>query len=510
MLYKRKSGILYPIQSFYKNQKYDIFIGDWGNTQVIDLIKNMGFKILQILPINPICKISYSPYSGNSAFGFEYLFISVDKLVETNFIEEKEVNEILTNFVQPEDFSKIYYNEALEFKRKVLEKAFKKAFYNLKDKLDEFVYLNKWCLFYSIYNALKELENGKPWYQWEENLKNYPLKLYNNNLNSDKLFSEIEERYYFHVFIQYICWKQYLEFKNYANSRGILIFGDIPIYVSHDSVDVWVNREIFKLRDDGYPEFVAGVPPDYFSPTGQLWGNPVYNWDKLKEQEFEWWIRRLEFSFKVYDWVRIDHFRGLVAFWQIPSSSVDATTGQWVEGKPYELFDKLLDYFPTLPIIAEDLGIITPDVEKFRDSYGIPGMRVLQFAFSDPLNIHLPHNYLPNTVAYTGTHDNNTTKGWFKNENKNMEFLINYIGKYFSNYQITEDNIVEFFISLLFGSVANLVVLPIQDVLNLDEHCRMNTPGTNQNNWVYRDNLLNQKTEILIPKFHQLNKTYKR
>ena len=500
MLLKRKSGVLYAIQSFFRHSKYDIFIGDWGNLKIIDYLKDMGFRVLQILPINPICKISYSPYSGNSAFGFEFAFISVDKMIQDGFIDESQVERIFYEFPKIEDFSKIYYKEAIEFKNKVLDVAFKMNYQKIKKELEDFVNLNPWCYNLCLYSAIKEIQSNKPWYEWDEFYKNY------SNEKLEKIFRELKERFYFYVFGQYISWLQYLNFKSYANSNGILILGDIPIYVSYDSVDVWANREIFKIDSDGRPLFVAGVPPDYFSSTGQLWGNPVYDWDKLKEQNFKWWIERMKFSFRIYDWVRIDHFRGLVSFWQIPFGSKNAINGNWQEAKPYEFFNTLLDYFPVLPVIAEDLGIITPDVDKFRDHYFIPSMRVLQFAFSDPSNIHLPHNYTSNIVAYTGTHDNNTTKGWYKNELNNYQFLSEYLQK----YDLNEDNVTESLIKLILSSVANLVIIPIQDLLNLDEKHRMNTPGTFGNNWLYRDNLLPSYLSSLIIKFREFNNLYKR
>lgn len=491
---KRKSGILYPIQSFFSNQKYDVFIGDWGNLRVIDYVKQMGFKVLQILPVNPICRISFSPYSGNSAFGFDYCFISIDKLIKDGLIEESEVNDIIKDYEIPKDLDKIYYSLAFDFKIKTLEKCYRRNFNLLRNKLDEFINLNSWVKLFAMYCSMKELQGNKPWYEWDNELKYF----------EDAKIQDLD-RFYFYVFIQFICNVQYLEFKRYANENGILIFGDIPIYVSHDSVDVWANRDIFSIDDKGYPEFVAGVPPDYFSETGQLWGNPVYNWHQLQKQNFKWWIDRLNFCFNIYDWVRIDHFRGLVAFWSVKYGEKTAINGQWVEAKPYEFFDTLLDYRAVLPIIAEDLGVITPDVDLVRERYGIPGMRVLQFAFSDPSNIHLPHNYSPNTVAYTGTHDNNTTKGWFKNENINKHFLQDYLQKF-----VDENNITDELIKLLLSSPANLVIVPIQDILNLDERYRMNTPGSNQNNWIYRDNILVSKLDNLIPRFYELNNIYKR
>ncbi|MCS7244019.1 MAG: 4-alpha-glucanotransferase [Candidatus Calescibacterium sp.] len=494
----RKSGILYPISSFYRCQKYDIFLGDWGNYGVVDYIKSMGFKVLQILPINPICRISFSPYSGNSAFGFEYAFVSVDMLVRDGIVEDKVVDDILSRFPLPQDGSKVYYEMAFNFKQEVLEYAFKKNFAIIKDKLDEFLNSNNWVKFFSLYNAIKEIQNNKPWYEWENDLK------YVDNIDT-LLKSFANERYYFYVFTQFVCYNQYIRFKNYANSRGVLILGDVPIYVSHDSVDVWANRGIFKLDSNGYPEFVAGVPPDYFSETGQLWGNPVYDWDQLEKHEFKWWIDRLSFCFNIYDWVRIDHFRGLVSYWQVKYGENTAVNGCWVDAKPYKFFNTLLDYKSVLPVIAEDLGVITPDVDLFRQHYGIPSMRVLQFGFSDPDNIHLPHNYSNNIIAYTGTHDNNTTKGWYRTEKPNFELINNYFQK-----NVDENNVADEFVKLILSSPANLAVIPIQDILGLDENYRINIPGTTENNWVYRDNFLPLRITEMKKKYIELNYLYKR
>lgn len=501
MLLKRKAGILYPIQSFFKNGKFDIFCGDWGNYRVLNLIKGMGFKVLQILPINPICRISFSPYSGNSALGLEYSFLSVDNLVNEGLVDEKDVEEILLEFERYENEDKIDYVSNFTFKDRVLKKAYQRVKNGILGELEKFINQNQWVRNYAAFYSIKQIENGKPWYEWDEKFKYY------ENIDWQKLFNLVDpDIFYFYVFTQYISLKQYLSFKEYTNANGILILGDIPIYVSHDSVDVWANRSIFLLDSYGYPEFVAGVPPDYFSEDGQLWGNPVYNWNELERQDFKWWIDRLMFAFKIYDWVRIDHFRGLVAFWSVKYGEKTAKNGFWVEGKPYEFFDTLLDYKPVLPIIAEDLGIITEDVNMFRLHYNIAGMRVLQFAFSDPDNIHLPHNYDKNLVAYTGTHDNNTTKGWFRQENPNVEFIKKYVGI----QNLDECNITDELVKLLFSSIANLVVVPIQDVLDLDEKYRMNKPGTSENNWVYRDCLLNQKILELSEKFNHLIHIYKR
>lgn len=284
---------------------------------------------------------------------------------------------------------------------------------------------------------------------------------------------------------QFIFFRQWLSLKDYCNRRKIFVIGDIPIYVSYQSADVWAHPEIFKLDEKKRPAVVAGVPPDYFSKTGQLWGNPVYRWDWLRETGYDWWVRRIEHNLKLFDMLRIDHFRAFQACWEVDASEKMAINGKWVGVPGADFFEKLRTRFPSLPIIAEDLGTITPDVHALMDKFGFPGMRVLLFAFGDdlPNNPYIPHNHIPNCVVYTGTHDNNTVRGWFEIEaqNEERERLFRYLGR-----KPTAEDINWEMIRLAMMSVADKVIFPMQDILGLGAESRMNTPSTASGNWEWR------------------------
>ena len=286
-------------------------------------------------------------------------------------------------------------------------------------------------------------------------------------------------------FLQYVFFQQWNSLRSYCNQRGIQIFGDIPIYVEHDGVDVWTNPELFKLDNGKKPQVVAGVPPDYFSETGQRWGNPIYRWDVLKDTGYAWWIRRLQHNIKLFDLIRIDHFRGFVGYWQVPAGEANAINGRWVEAPAEDFLNALLRRFPQLPIIAEDLGVITPDVREIMHRFELPGMKVLLFAFGDdlPTNPYIPHNLPRNCVLYTGTHDNNTTRGWFEREAapEIKERLFRYLGR-----EVPAEYIHWELIRLAMMSVANMVIFPMQDILGLGEEARMNRPATSQGNWQWQ------------------------
>ncbi|MBU4478768.1 MAG: 4-alpha-glucanotransferase, partial [Candidatus Omnitrophica bacterium] len=286
-------------------------------------------------------------------------------------------------------------------------------------------------------------------------------------------------------FLQYVFFKQWFALKDYCNQKGIRIIGDIPIYVTYDSADVWTHPELFKLNEHKKPAVVAGVPPDYFSKTGQLWGNPVYNWDVIRGQEYAWWVRRIEHNLKLFDVVRVDHFRGFVDYWEVPAHEKTAVHGTWHKAPAYDFFQNLLERFPGLPIIAEDLGIITDEVKEVMLHFGFPGMKILLFAFGEDLPAHpyLPHNYIPNCVAYTGTHDNNTIKGWLKSEaqEEDKKRLFEYLGR-----KAPLSSLHWELIRLLMSSVADTVIFPLQDVLGKGEKDRMNIPGVGQGNWQWR------------------------
>jgi 4-alpha-glucanotransferase len=334
-----------------------------------------------------------------------------------------------------------------------------------------------WLDDYALFMALKDAHHGKRWSDWDESIaKRHPDAL---NHWREVLAHQI----YHHKFWQFEFFQQWSHLKRYANERGISIIGDMPMYVAHDSADVWSTPHIFQLDEDtGEPALMAGVPPDYFSETGQLWGNPIYNWGAMKEWGFKWWLNRFKSLLDYMDYIRIDHFRGFRAYWEVPQGETTAMNGRWVEAPGDELFEVVKQELGTLPIIAEDLGVITPDVEALRDKFGFPGMKILQFAFgSGPDNPYLPFNFSRNCLVYTGTHDNNTTLGWFNSaQDWEQAGVSDYLGDY------NPDNIHWELIRLALSSVADVAIFPLQDVLGLGEEARMNTPGKASGNWGWR------------------------
>ncbi|BAL81067.1 4-alpha-glucanotransferase [Caldisericum exile] len=466
----RKSGVLVHITSL--PSKFGIGDVGYSAKNFIDLLKNSSQKLMQILPIGPTEPFfDNSPYHSVSAFAINPLFISLEKLKEEGLLESNLSDyEVVESNIVP-------FGEVIENKFR----AFGVAFKNFKesDEFEKFCAENSfWLDDYANFTALKKRFGNKPWQEWPLEFKNRDKVAL--NLAKDILKDEIR----FVKFLQFIAYKQLLEMKAYANENGIEIIGDLPIYVDLDSPDVWANRELFNLNEEGYPIKVAGVPPDYFNENGQLWGNPVYNWDKHKEIGFEWWIRRISHLLKFVDIVRIDHFRGFVAYYAIDAGRENAKVGDWIRVPVYEFFDAIKNHFPSMPFIAEDLGLITEDVVEVIEHYNIPNMRILQFAFDgSPENGYLPHNYKNPTVVYTGTHDHNTTVGWFKYEltEKGKEYLEKYLGKAITIQTINFD-----LIRLAHSSIAQFSIVPVQDVLGLDERFRVNTPGTSTGNWRFK------------------------
>jgi 4-alpha-glucanotransferase len=337
-----------------------------------------------------------------------------------------------------------------------------------------------------MYRAVKRPQGQRPWYEWDE-----PLKLRDAGVlkhAAEKLHDDLEaEKFY-----QFLFFKQWAAVKEHANENGVKIIGDIPIFLALDSADVWCNQEQFKLNADGTAKVVSGVPPDYFSKTGQLWGNPIYDWDAMRRDGFKWWIARVGHSLRMADIVRVDHFRGFAAAWEVPGGDATAENGQWVEVPGKELFTALKDALGDLPVIAEDLGVITPDVVELRDGFGFPGMRILQFAFGGDAESHdLPHNYVRNCVAYTGTHDNDTTVGWFnsragagstrddKEIGREHDFCLKYLNS--DGSEINWD-----LIRAVWASVADTAIAPMQDLLGLGNEARMNLPASTEGNWYWR------------------------
>ncbi|MDD3743998.1 MAG: 4-alpha-glucanotransferase, partial [Lentimicrobiaceae bacterium] len=346
--------------------------------------------------------------------------------------------------------------------------ADRNAFNDFKEKHSH------WLDDYALFMAIKESLGGIPWYEWPDDLR------LRKQPALDKTRQELEERAGYHRFLQFVANCQWMKLKSYANEKNIQIIGDIPLYVSFDSSDAWANPEVFLLDGDLNPEMVAGVPPDFFSETGQLWGNVLFNWKYLKQTGFDWWLKRVAYNLKLADIIRIDHFRGLVAFWAVPFGEKTAVNGQWMDAPGEELFEAFFHKFGDLPIIAEDLGVITPDVETLRDKYMMPGMKILQFAFDEEdYNGFLPHFYSPNSVVYTGTHDNDTVMGWYNQLTTEVKLKFHqYAGSIGEPHWLM--------IRLAWASVSQMAIAPLQDVLGLDTNARMNIPGTLQNNWQWR------------------------
>jgi 4-alpha-glucanotransferase len=442
-------------------------VGELGVEAVgfVGFLRESGQRLWQMLPLNPPDSEG-SPYSSDSAFAGSPLLVSLERLVEAGLIDWRD---------SPRESSSLAdYGEESGQKERLLRKAYARSG-GLKEDLEKFRKENgDWLPDYALYRALKERFGGEPWNRWSSGLA---------RREADALAEarrELAEEVGLHEFAQYLFDRHWGEVRRTAARAGVEIIGDIPIFVSHDSADVWANQELFHLDARGGPSVVAGVPPDYFSETGQLWGNPLYDWERIAEGGYEWWVRRMQRALELYDAVRVDHFRGFVAHWEIPADAGSAKEGRWVQGPGKKLFEKLEQELGELPIIAEDLGEITPDVEALRDGLGLPGMKVLQFGFSGPDNHFLPHNYAhENWVVYTGTHDNDTTAGWWRSAPREQrEFARRYLGREYAG--------VEDFIRLAYASNARRAVIPLQDHLGLGSEARMNAPGTTEGNWSWR------------------------
>lgn len=491
---KRGSGVLLHISSLDSA----FGIGDLGQGafDFIDFLEQTKQRYWQILPLNPTNLISgNSPYSSASAFAVNSLLISPSLLVKDGLIKEKDL-EVFKGIAQ----DKVDYERVYDSKAQIFTKAFERF---KKDGLNSafktFCKKNSsWLNDFADFMVFKSCFEQKCWTQWPIEIRDRDRQAMQSlrEANSDAIMKE--------KFLQYLFFKQWLAVKKYANKKGVQIIGDIPIYVTYDSVDVWTNSEIFKLNKDKNIEFLAGVPPDYFSTTGQLWGNPVYDWDKLKEQDYAWWIKRVEHNLKLFDLIRIDHFRGFVDFWQVPAGESTAINGQWVNAPARDFFKKLLNEFPDMPILAEDLGIITDEVRQTMKDFAFPGMKILLFAFYEDLVKHpyLPHNYSDNCAAYTGTHDNNTLRGWFDKELSldDKKRLFEYIKQ-----EVSVEDLNWVLIKLLMDSIAKFVIIPMQDILGLSGEHRMNIPGIAHGNWQWRlnpdllaDNISDKLLEITI------------
>jgi 4-alpha-glucanotransferase len=483
MSFPRSSGILLHPTSLPGR----FGIGDLGKEayRFADFLAASGQSLWQVLPLGPT-GYGDSPYQCFSAFAGNTLLISPEKLIEDGLLTSTE----LENTPRFSD-EKVEFGEVIKFKNELLRKAFERftqtGSSSLRTSFERFTgSASSWLEDYALYRAVKDAQGGKAWNEWEPRLAR------RDSAALARARGELREQIDAQRFYQFLFFRQWAALKSYCHEHNIKLVGDIPIFVARDSADVWMNPDQFKLDAAGKPLVVAGVPPDYFSSTGQLWGNPIYNWDNMLADGFRWWIERVRATLEVFDIVRIDHFRGFAASWEIPGGDKTAERGRWVNVQGRELFTAIKNALGDLPIIAEDLGVITPDVEALRDDFELPGMRILQFGFGgDAKNLDLPHNYIGNCVVYTGTHDNDTTVGWFTSVagagstrdeeqiERERKFCLDYLDS--AGREVHWD-----FIRALLASVADTAIVPAQDILGLGNEARMNLPNSTDGNWAWR------------------------
>lgn len=488
---KRASGILLHPTSLAG--KYGM--GALGNEAkaFIDFLHLAKQTYWQILPLGPT-GYGDSPYQCFSSNAGNPYLIDIDTLVNDGLITADDIPELVVT-----DDTRIDYGSVIDHKMGILKTAKNNFKPEGNNEYTFFLQANAhWLNDYALFMALKEKFDKRPWYEWEND---YRLR------NQSVLLKEtlaLKDSIEFQQFIQYVFFKQWKDIKNYANSKGVQIIGDIPIYVAMDSSDTWCNPELFQFDNNKNPVVVGGCPPDYFSETGQLWGNPIFNYHKMEEDGFAWWINRIRASLALYDYVRVDHFRGFSGYWSIPYGEPTAVNGKWVDGPGKKLFYAIKNALGDIPIIAEDLGLITPDVTELRDHFNLPGMKILQFAFdSAESNDYIPHNYIKNCVVYTGTHDNDTVLGWYeKAKEADQKYFLEYIHS--DGSDICKD-----LIRVAWASVANTAIIPMQDLLRLGGDARMNLPGTTVNNWLWRMKSDDLKLE-LAEELAALTKLYDR
>ncbi|HSP16057.1 MAG TPA: 4-alpha-glucanotransferase [Thermoanaerobaculia bacterium] len=444
-------------------------VGDLGDelTTFLDWAASAGLHLWQVLPLNPT-GYGNSPYNCVSSVAGNPLLISPQRLLQDQLLAPEMIGDVPQFPVDRVDFDRV-----VPWKGKLLRNAFTR-FDAKSEAFDRFQSEERdWLDDFALYMAIKEKHGGASWWTWDQDLARRETGAIR------KAQGELQDEIAFRKFVQFIFFKQWHAVRDAAHARNIRIMGDVPIYVAHDSADVWANRELFQLDDRGEPTVVAGVPPDYFSTTGQRWGNPLYRWDKLKETNYHWWITRIRTNLEMADIVRLDHFRGFAAYWEVPAHEPTAIHGRWMPGPGTELFDAIRKALGNLPLVAEDLGFITPEVHELRDTLGFAGMRILQFGFSTPDSPHLPHRFSPHTVVYTGTHDNDTARGWFSHAtDAERDTAGMYLGDCsdFSWALIRE----------AYTSVAETAIVPVPDILGLGSDARMNRPGANTDNWNWR------------------------
>ena len=495
---KRSSGILMHISSL--PSPYGI--GDLGATayRFVDFLQESGHHYWQILPINPSVKsMGHSPYSSFSAFAGNPLLISPEMLVKDGFLSKKDIS-------SPPDFNeqKVEFGKVSSFKETLVEKAY--ANFIKKEKqyvvpFAEFCDQNEtWLEDYALYLTLKTKYQSS-WTEWPETIRDCDPE------TLAELRQELAQGIKKEKIIQFLFFTQWQKLVDYCHKKEIYLIGDIPFYVTHDSVDCWAHSQYFKLDKNKQPTKVSGVPPDYFSETGQLWGTPVFDWRELKKNNFDWWIERLGQNLRLYDLVRLDHFRAFSAFWEVPAKEETAINGKWVACPGKEFFEKAKKKFPAMPFIAEDLGMMDDKVYKLLGAFGFPTMKVLQFAFDENMgeNTYILHNHKENCLVFTGTHDNNTSVGWFKSLKKEEAKRI---GEY-TGQRVNKKNVHQVLQRLALMSVANLAIVPMQDILGLDEAAIMNRPGTGTGNWAWRMTT-DQWPEDRVEELKSMNRIYGR
>lgn len=463
LMSRRRAGVLLHITSLPGPHLY----GDISESayRFIDLLSAAGFSVWQILPLGPTHE-DLCPYQSLSAHAGNPQLINLEWFIDKGWLTKEQLQ------------SKQFIDR--DTRINIIEDAYN-CFMQMHDanemyEFDQFIQENNyWLHDYALFIVLREKFANKSWQLWPEKYRNidkHALDEFND------LYKEKINAIYFQQYVFFLQWKN---LKSYANDKGVYIIGDMPIFVAHDSAEVWANRKYFAINEYGNADFVAGVPPDYFSEFGQRWGNPHYQWSQLQQDDFAWWVERMQTQAKLYDGLRIDHFRGLVQYWEIPAKEENAVNGRWVDAPGEKLLNNITQNFPNLTLIAEDLGTITPDVTQLRDQFSLPGMLILQFAFSgDYDNPYLPVNHLENSLVYTATHDNDTTLSWFQSLSAETKHYI---------YQCLGRDISDMpwvLIETAFESVAKLAIIPMQDLLSLGHESRMNTPGTIEDNWQWR------------------------
>ncbi len=473
---KRRAGVLLHITSLPSGS-----LGD-DAFRFVDFLQESGISVWQMLPLGPTHSDG-SPYQCLSAHAANAKLICLDKVKQQPWAGGDELH--------GDTFLIILVHAYRRFMVKAT--TFEKAEFT-----DFCKQQNYWLDDYVLYREIRHLNHTTAWFQWPKDLRDRKSEAI------QKIRDERDEALDIRRFGQFLFFQQWQELKDYANERGVMLFGDMPIFVAHDSADVWANPELFTLDKDGQPEKVAGVPPDYFSETGQRWGNPLYRWEKHSNEDFNWWQQRLKTQLEMFDLIRIDHFRGFEACWEIPATCDTAIDGEWVKAPGDALFSSLVNTFGELPFVAEDLGIITDEVTALREKYAMPGMKILQFAFGDDAsNPYLPHQHTKDSISYTGTHDNNTTLGWFEEQDDNVKARVyEYLGG-------TSEEMPWLLIRASLASVSQFSIIPMQDVLGLNGEHRMNVPGTTEGNWNWQFDW-NMISEECAPRLKTLNELYGR